>query len=245
MIALLTAGIAPLGADKKIRPSCREINIGGEKTLWASLGLPLSMTAKHYDRAAFKLLDRMKDMGADELAAPGYYDEMAAMAGLRRADDLRVLRRRASEAAQDLLNGRRSVCVTVYSRAPSREAESCLFDLAPVCRWITAEGGDWAKEAKKRLLWEYGAAAPSDGWGGARIAAVFDKGFAYRGEEAVIDLTREGLDCPKRVRPRLIYTGEKTIDLPLGAEKSRFLASVYSRGGLKEDEIRAVCPVFS
>lgn len=244
MLSLVTVDISPSDHKKPKKPEISELTLGRSKVLYSCLRLPLDMKEREVRKRGEVLLSAMSSMGGDELIAPSWLEKGSAFYGLRPADDLRLMRARAAQAALDGLKGRGSAYVKVYARMASKDAVSCALSLAENCRYVAVAGGEWTSGMRRRLMSDYGTAAPPEGWGDFKMAVVFDGGFEYGGENIVLDLTRGELDSPNRVRP--VIEGDLPNPVPGGYfDKSRLLAAAFVRGGLEKEDIRACCPVIS
>lgn len=244
MLSLVTVDISPENRKSSKKPEISELAVGRSKVLHSRLRLPLDMSERQVKRRAEALLTAMADMGGDELIAPSWLEKGSAFYGLRPSDDLRIIRARAAQAAMDGLKGRGPAYVKVYARMASKDVAQCALTLAENCRYVAVAGGGWASSMRRRLMSDYGAAAPPEGFGDFKMAVVFDGGFEYGGEDMVLDLTRGELDCPNMFRPVIESCFE--LAAPEGGffDKSRMLAALFVRGGLEKEDIKACCPVI-
>ncbi|MEA4921518.1 MAG: hypothetical protein VB078_11460 [Clostridiaceae bacterium] len=251
MLGLFTSSIVPYNnliesralyapLDKGIESSV--LRIGKAEVLHINLVVPLSVSRKAFEKKARRALELMRSGGVDEAAVPHYLAQGAQDYRIRRAVDLPGLRKRAAEAVLDSLGQTAGGSyVKIYARMPSKDVSDCVFSLAEQCRYVTVAGGQWAGGVRKKLLREYGTAAPSALVGTHKVAVVFDGGFGYGGEDLVLDLTPGELRCQKRVRPKLEVIKECGLPKCGFYDKSAMIGAVLARGGFEQREVCAYC----
>ncbi|MBE6994417.1 MAG: hypothetical protein E7423_07250 [Ruminococcaceae bacterium] len=237
MTVLLTAGPGARACAllRRNDPVTAEtIRVGRADLIHVHIAMPPGARKRRREKLYDRALARAAAMGARFLVAPPELTARAARHGLRRPDELSVLRGRAAEAVRSL----DPVSVRVCARMASREVCACLLSLAETVRYVTACGGDWAAGMNARLLREYGTADPGP-LPERAVAVVFDGGFARREGETVVDLTCGELEDPAALRPVL---RERTdLGLPPGDyDRSLLLCALVRENVLRPGSVSAV-----
>lgn len=251
MPALLTQHILPdpgswWGRRKQAgnrKAEIKPISIGRTTVSHLDLGLPFGLSEKAYQKECHRAFRQLAEAGEKFAVLPKALEEQGRAYGLQACSDLPALRRLAADAALDCLGQRAELgAVRIFARMPSREIIDCMEVLAESCRYVSVSGGEWSKRAARRLLQEYGTAAPGPCDGVQQVVLAFDAGVDRRVGETVIDLTREGLRGDGGIRPKLGAALELT-GLPHERiyDRSALLGHLYIHGGLDRAVLRVWC----